>query len=136
MKRALLSQSFIADLDPKIYGELKLKYSLSYYPLNTLGYGIIDAIIMEKGFYLGKKTKAQLNGYKESNVNKSALSKLSININLQKYVLWGKGSLEQNLPFNKNSKIHAELFEGLIGSIYLDGDFSCAKNSLLKILEY
>ena len=133
LKRALLSQSFITDLDAKIYKELRENYSLSYYPLNTLGDGVIDAIIMKQGFYLGKKTREQLNDYKKDNVKKSALGELSFKIDLQKYVLWGKGEIEQNLPTNENSKIHTELFEGLIGSIYLDGDFSSAKNSFLTI---
>ena len=56
-------------------------------------------------------------------------------IELSKYVMWGKTQIKQNLMGNPYSKIFSDLFEALIGAIFLDGGYKTTRKVLFKILE-
>lgn len=51
-------------------------------------------------------------------------------LNLQKYILLGKG--EENCGGRNRDSIISDVFEAVIGALYLDGGFELAKNFIIK----
>lgn len=83
--------------------------------LEFLGDAILDAIISEKLYNLFPElNEGQLSIYRSSLVNGKSLTQLAKIIELDKFILRGKGQEEIN------DNILEDAFEALIGAIYLD----------------
>ena len=127
LAKALTTKSWVSD-NPQY-----LMLNIDYRPLNTLGDGVIDTIFMEEGFKNGINTKGDLTDNKKRFANKETQCNVANSLNLSNLVMWGKGQIQQGLPFNSQFKIFSDLFEAVIGAVFIDGGYESAKQVLLKI---
>lgn len=118
----LLNQAFIHSS----YGN---EFSVECYEkLEFLGDSVLSLIISEElmqhfSFKEGEMTK--LRAYIVSSKN---LSKIIENLGLDKFIKYGKSMKNQhNLP-----SINGDIFESVLGAIYLDGGFDNAKKFVLS----
>lgn len=130
ISKALITRSWWEDYRRKFDHQ---DVNVHYYPFNTLGDGVIDVIIMEEGIKLDLKTKGAMNNFKQQNVSKKALRELAIKINLSDFVMWNEGDIREGIMNRSNSKILSELFEAVIGAVFLDGGYEEARKVFFHI---
>ncbi len=101
----------------------------SYERLEFLGDAILEVITSEY-FYLNTDLKeGDMTKLRASYVCEQALATYAKEIGLNKYILVGHGQAN-----NINDTIIADVFESVLGAIYLDQGFSTAKSYCLKIM--
>lgn len=113
---------------------LKAKVEENYQVLEYLGDSILDFVIAEKlieihpGYNEGVLTKmrAQI-------VSEQPLSDAIGRVRLTEYMQFGIG--EQRRRVYENDSIKCDLFESIVGAIYLDGGMENAKRFVLSMLE-
>lgn len=99
--------------------------------LEFLGDAVLGLIISEHLYtHFKKMPEGRLSQIKSQLINASACTHYMKKINIHSHILLGKGE-KMALSKGKNS-ILADLFEALIGAIYLDGGLTSAKNFLFK----
>ncbi len=102
-----------------------------YEKLEFLGDSVLSLVISEElmnhfSFKEGEMTK--LRAYIVSSKN---LSGIIENLGLDKYIKFGKSMKNQhNLP-----SVNGDIFESVLGAIYLDSDFNKAKEFVLKNID-
>lgn len=101
--------------------------------LEFLGDSVLSIIISEYIFDKYKDVKeGDLSKLRSSIVNEDTLFNFAKYINLQEYILLGKGEL-LNKGFDKKS-ILSDCFEAFLGAIYLDSDLTTVKEILLNLI--
>lgn len=99
--------------------------------LEFLGDSVLGSIVSE---YLYNKfehlSEGDLSSLKASIVESNACSLFFQKLQLQPYILLGKGEREEG--GRGKESIFANTFEALIGAIFLDGGFEAAKNFLIS----
>jgi ribonuclease III len=110
-------------------------------PLATLGDAVLDTIVVFKLFDEDDvKDKEKLTKDKIENVKREKICKFATNLQLEKYILWGKGE-DQDKIWIKGSKAFDTITEAIIGAVYLDAQKN-GKNGMaivrdmLKKLEF
>lgn len=98
----------------------------SYERLEFLGDAVIELIVSEYIYESLPITAGDLTRLRASLVSTDYLSKISIKLELDKKARKSK-SLQQ-----LGKKNIADLFESLVGAIYLDGGFGAAKSIIMK----
>ncbi len=96
------------------------KMGRDYQRLEFLGDAIIEmctSVFVYK--YFGEINEGQMSLIRTKNVNKIALSKLSQNLGIGKYILLGKGALSED-KINQSSSLLEDVFEALVAAIFLD----------------
>lgn len=89
----------------------------NYQRLEFLGDSILDKLVSEKIFKMYKKIpEGKMTIIRANSVNGTQLAHFALDLGLDKYIRFGKNS--ENL--SKNPKILEDVFEALIGAIFLD----------------
>ena len=106
----------------------KIKYNQR---LEFLGDSVLSLIISE---YLFKKypnyKEGLLSKIKSSLVSSQMLSQLSKDLNLGDFILLGHGEDASGGRYKEN--ILEDLFEAIVGAIYLDSNIDCVKKFIIK----
>ena len=102
--------------------ELKLNKYGNYERLEFLGDAVLE-LTTSKFFYLEypEKNEGELTRIRSSLVCEMALAFCARQIELQKYILLGKG--EEVTGGRNRDSIISDVFEAVLGAIYLDGGF-------------
>lgn len=103
--------------------------------LELLGDAVLDLVVTEylyKNFT--KSTEGDLAKLKSMIVSEPVLAKISRELGIGKYLLLSKG--EELTGGRDRSSILGDVFEAVLGAIYLDSDFLIAKDYATKLLEY
>jgi len=102
--------------------------------LEFLGDSILGFVITE---YLFKRFTDQSEGalarIKSFVISENTLSKVAKRINLNKYILIGKG--EESSGGRNKKTIISDAFEAFLGSYYLDTNFNKIKNLIIKLFK-
>lgn len=102
------------------------KGSQNYERLEFLGDAILGFVIAERLFQkFPKETEGKLSRMRASLVRKETLAGLSRELNLGEYLLLGEGELKSG-GFQRES-ILSDVFESIIGALYLDADLAVAR---------
>ncbi|MCR5685442.1 MAG: ribonuclease III [Lachnospiraceae bacterium] len=113
--------------------ERKLEKHYSYQRLEFLGDAILEAVTSR---YLYEKyptyTEGELTRERAVMVCEETLAKCARSFNLGDYILLGVG--EQKNHGNERDSILCDVFESLIGAIYLDGGILDTKEFIVKFL--
>ncbi len=98
--------------------------------LEYLGDSILNFIVAEDLFLrFPKDDEGLLSKKRASLVNQNTLNQLAQNIDLAEQIILGPGEKKQNS--HQKPRVLASCFEALIGAIYLDSNFSKAKEVVL-----
>lgn len=106
----------------------------SYENLEFLGDSVLSLVVSEylyekyPNFDQGKLTKARAQV-----VDKPPLKQVILSLGIEKYIMLGTGEKQNHLE--KGDKLCGDLFEALLGAIYLDGGYANAKKFVLSGLE-
>ncbi|MCC5633608.1 hypothetical protein LC613_39925 [Nostoc sphaeroides CHAB 2801] len=128
---ALIHPSFI--YESNVDRQTKDLQEKAYRRLAHLGDAILGAIVTD---YLYERfpesTQGELTEDKQSLVDKAQLSEFAIKLNLPEFCLLGKSL--KGKPLNEQERLFAEMFEAVLGAVYLGfkRDFSQVSSWLIK----
>ncbi len=102
--------------------------------LEFLGDAVLELVISEFLYNLKRRyEEGTLTKIRAAIVTKSALAKAAKKIDLGSHIIFGKG--EAVSKGGEKPSILSDAFEALIGAIYIDGGYNCAKTTVLCFLE-
>lgn len=114
--------------------ERKMSYLYNNERLEFLGDAVLEITI---SLYLYQKfpnmSEGELTKFRANIVCESSLAKGATTINIGKYILLGKG--EEQTGGRKRESILSDVFEAIIGAVYLDGGNEKAKDFIISTLE-
>ena len=103
--------------------------------LEFLGDSVLGLVVAERLFLTVKEgDEGCLTRLKQRLVSKKPLSKSIIDAGLDKLIIMGKG--EQKQFEGGRVSITENLFEAIVGAIYLDGGITPAKEFIFKMLDF
>jgi len=101
--------------------------------LEFLGDAVLELIITEALFgKFPKEPEGKLTTLRASLVNFQMLAKLSKKISLEKFLLMSRGEAKDK--GRAREVILANAMEAIIGALYLDGGYKCAKNMVIEVV--
>ena len=111
--------------------ELKINNAGNYERLEFLGDAVLE-LMSSKFFYAEypDMNEGQLTRLRSSMVCEQALAVCARDIDLPKYIFLGKG--EENTGGRNRDSIISDVFEAVLGAIYLDGGFEVADQFVVK----
>lgn len=98
--------------------------------LATLGDAAIDLAVLESLIRSGMHDKGELSVAKSDIVNMTVLRRSAEEIDLYRYVKWGRGERSQHIW--TSGRVMAECLEAIAGAVYLDGGISSVERILEK----
>lgn len=104
-----------------------------YEDLEKVGDALIGLLSIEKG-YKKNKWSGKLHTYREIHVNNQLLAQVFDDANLFPYVQWSKGQHGDD-QWEKSKELRGDIFEAVIGAIYLDGGYEKAKKIFWKFVK-
>lgn len=108
------------------------KVKNDYERLEFLGDAVLDLVVADYLYNHHKDNEGEMTKVRASYVCENANYCYATGLNLQKYILVGHG--EQKDGGNLKKAIVADIFEALMGAIYLDLGFSTVRNVILKTI--
>lgn len=123
--KKLLTTAFV---HPSYANEKKIE---SNQRLEYLGDAVLELIVSDKLFKLFNLSEGELTKYRASLVNESSLAFIVDELGLDQYLLKGKGEKRNGV---ESKAIKCDLFEAIVGAIYLDGGFETAQKFVLSVL--
>lgn len=103
-----------------------------YERLEFLGDAVVDLVIADYLFFNKKETEGEMTKVRASYVCENALYEYSLKLGLNKYIKVGHG---EEIGGGKYKKaIVADIFESLMGAIYVDLGYAVARRVVLKII--
>ncbi len=107
----------------------------SYQRLEFLGDAALDLIISDLLLEEFQDwDEGELSKLRAQIVNEKSLAEISRSIDLGEYVFLGNGEIQNN--GRNNDSILSDIFESLVGAIYIDSGIELAKEFVLKTLNY
>ncbi len=100
--------------------------------LEFLGDSVLELIVREQIYLLYKEDEGKLTEWKKQIVDKHSLSAIVESLGLLEYLKIG-GSLKKQ-PLS--TKLKSDIFESVLGAIYLDGGLNCAKEFVLRNIDF
>lgn len=142
--KSLLKQAFTRTSYCNEHSNGKHKYQsnevLEFFGDSVLSCAIITLLMKEHTERYAFGIKAKLAEGDFSNIksrlsDKKNLSKSTLSLGLQKYLIMGEG--DAKLGIENEPSVMEDLFESIVGAIYIDcaGDFSCVLKSVSKMLD-
>lgn len=123
--KELLDKAFTHSSTANIYG-----YE-SNEKLEFFGDSILSFIVSEKLYLNYAKNEGELSSVRSSLVSAQNLSMIIDKMDIFKYYLANSQIVKMNMPVN----VKADLFESILGAIYLDGGLVKAKQFVNKFLD-
>ena len=108
------------------------KVKNDYERLEFLGDAVLDLVMADYLYNHHKDSEGEMTKVRASYVCENANYCYATGLNLQKYILVGHG--EQKEGGNLKKAIVADIFEALMGAIYLDLGYSTVRNVILKVI--
>ena len=108
------------------------KVKSNYERLEFLGDAVLDLVMADYLYTHYKETEGEMTKVRANYVCENANFSYATDLGLQKYILVGNGELKDG-PSPKKA-IVADIFEALMGAIYLDLGYATARNVILKIV--
>ena len=103
-----------------------------YERLEFLGDAVLDLVIADYLYSNQMEKEGEMTKIRASYVCENALYEYSLNLGLNKYIRVGHGEEKEGGKFKK--AIVADIFEALIGAIYLDLGYATARKTVLNII--
>ena len=103
-----------------------------YERLEFLGDAVLDLVVADYLYTHYKETEGEMTKIRASYVCENANYCYATGLGLSKYILVGHG--EQKEGGNLKKAIVADIFEALMGAIYIDLGFSTVRNVILKVV--
>jgi ribonuclease-3 len=101
--------------------------------LEFLGDAVLDLVVSHRVMTRYPKAhEGDLSVTRQQLVSEAALSEVAGELGLGRYILLGKG--EEKSGGRVKPKILADMFEALIGAVYLDGGYPCAWECVDRVL--
>ncbi len=108
------------------------KAKSDYERLEFLGDAVVDLAVADYLYSNNIDNEGEMTKIKASYVCENALYEYSISLKLNEYLKVGHGEEKEGGKYKK--AIVADIFEALMGAIYLDLGYATAKNVILKII--
>ena len=103
-----------------------------YERLEFLGDAVLDLVVADYLYSNKKETEGEMTKVRASYVCENALYEYSLSLGLNKYIKVGHGEEKEGGKFKK--AIVADIFEALVGAIYLDLGYATARKTVLSII--
>ena len=103
-----------------------------YERLEFLGDAVLDLVVADYLYTHYKETEGEMTKVRASYVCENANYCYATGLGLSKYILVGHG--EHKAGGNLKKAIVADIFEALMGAIYIDLGFSTVRNVILKVV--
>ena len=108
------------------------KAKQDYERLEFLGDSVLDLVVADYLYSNKKETEGEMTKVRASYVCENALYEYSMNLGLYKYIRVGHGEEKEGGKYKK--AIVADIFESLMGAIYLDLGYATARRIILNIV--
>ncbi len=125
LEKAMTSKSYTKERFDK--GEIASPDGFDYQELELIGDKVIGLVVAEHLMLLGTKTEGNLTSEISAIVDNENLKRISNDLGLHMFVNVGNN---QNIV---NTKVEADIFEALVGALYLSVGFLSTKKFLVKI---
>lgn len=113
-------------------------FNKSYETLEFLGDSILGSVVssyLYKRYYeIHDQNEGFLTKMKNNIVNGESLAKLSIQLEMDKFMIISK-YIEEDCNGRNNDNILEDMLEAFIGAIYLDKNYSTAEQFILRLIE-
>ena len=103
-----------------------------YEKLEFLGDSVVDLVIADYLYSHNSENEGEMTKIRASYVCENALYEYSMDLGLNKYIKVGHGAEKEGGKYKK--AIVADIFEALIGAIYLDLGYATARKTVLDII--
>jgi ribonuclease-3 len=104
----------------------------SYERLEFLGDAVLDLVVADYLYTNHKETEGEMTKVRANYVCENANYTYATDLDLQKYILVGHGESKDGEPVKK--AIVADIFEALMGAIYIDQGYATVRNVILNIV--
>lgn len=108
------------------------KVKNDYERLEFLGDAVVDLVLADYLYNQKSETEGEMTKVRASYVCENALYEYSMDLGLNTYIKVGHGEEKEGGKFKK--AIVADIFEALMGAIYVDLGYATARNVALKII--
>lgn len=108
------------------------KAKQDYERLEFLGDAVLDLVVADYLYSNKKENEGEMTKVRASYVCENALYEYSLSLGLNKYIKVGHGEEKEGGKFKK--AIVADIFEALVGAIYLDLGYATARKIVLSII--
>lgn len=108
------------------------KVKSDYERLEFLGDAVVDLVVADYLYSNKKETEGEMTKVRASYVCENALYEYSTSLELSRYIKVGHGEEKEGGKYKK--AIVADIFEALMGAIYLDLGYATVRNVILKII--
>ena len=112
--------------------EHHMKKTAYYERLEFLGDAVVDLVVADYLYANFKETEGEMTKVRASYVCENALYQYSTALGLTKYIKVGHGEMKASGTYKK--AIVADIFEALIGAIYIDLGYATARRVALNII--
>lgn len=131
------------NIKPKNIGLYKTAFSHSSYAnehkakqdyerLEFLGDAVVDLVVADYLYSNKKENEGEMTKVRASYVCENALYEYSMSLGLNNYIKVGHGEEKEGGKFKK--AIVADIFEALVGAIYVDLGYATARKTALNII--
>ena len=103
-----------------------------YERLEFLGDSVVDLVIADYLYSCENEDEGEMTKVRASYVCENALYEYATNLGLNKYIKVGRGEEKEGGKYKK--AIVADIFEALMGAIYLDLGYATARRTVLNII--
>ena len=104
----------------------------NYERLEFLGDAVLDLVLADYLYVHHKETEGEMTKVRATYVCENANYQYAIDLGLTKYILVGHGESKDGEPLKK--AIVADIFEALVGAIYIDLGYATARKVVLNII--
>ena len=91
----------------------------------TLSYIAVEKTLPKENTFISKYSEAELTEFKKILVQKKTLANRIDDLDIARYLLMGKGDVQQNL--SKENSVKEDLFEAILGAIAIDCNWNMEK---------
>ncbi len=103
-----------------------------YERLEFLGDSVVDLVVADYLYSYKSENEGEMTKVRASYVCENALYEYSMDLGLNKYIRVGHGEEKEGGKYKK--AIVADIFEALVGAIYLDLGYATARRTVLNVI--
>ncbi len=107
------------------------KVKANYERLEFLGDAVLDLVIADYLYTHYKETEGEMTKVRANYVCENANYRYATDLGLQQYILLGHGEIKDGDP---KKAITADIFEALMGAIYIDQGYATVRKVILNII--